>query len=469
MKKYSTLFDLIHETSKNNLNRPAIKFVSNNEEVTITYEKFYEDILLVAKYITSISEEKSHFAILSQNSYEWIVFFFAITITGRIVVAPSPFLPIDELCTLLDYADAEFICHDHSIDTGAIKKEMSTEIKYIDIDKSENIIKKLDSAELKSVNLKFCTNPQDDAAILFTSGTTGRSKGVVLTQQNLANNASATDFEYEHHKVGLSILPFHHVLPLVTTILIPVALGMCNCLSKSINTIFEDIIRFQPYYTSIVPSMLKPISKMLANDSSILKDNFSLKAVACGGAPVDEKYQILFEKIGGTLLSGYGMTETSSMVSNNYRYTKKFGSYGNVINNCEVRIVDGEIQVKGTNVMKEYYKMPEETKNAFDGEWLKTGDIGYLDDEGFLYVTGRKKNLIITSNGENVSPEQIESKLCSFGPIQKAKAFQKEDKIMVDLVLEKEANEETAKELIKEYNSTQPNFRKIAKFNIVSN
>ena len=137
----------------------------------------------------------------------------------------------------------------------------------------------------------------------------------------------------------------------------------------------------------------------------------NLKTICSGGAYLDPEYVERFAEYGITILQGYGMTECSPVISTNLSWDNRKGSVGKLMPNCEAKVVDEELWVRGSSVMMGYYKMPEETAEALEDGWLKTGDLGYVDDDGFVYITGRKKNLIILANGENVSPEEIENQL----------------------------------------------------------
>ena len=169
----------------------------------------------------------------------------------------------------------------------------------------------------------------------------------------------------------------------------------------------------------MVPLMVETIYKKLKDVNPLLpkklvaKEAFggNLEYIFCGGAYLDPMYVSEFKKYGIDILQGYGMTECSPVIcSNNHRHNRP-GSVGKPLDNCTIRFVDEEIQVKGTSVMAGYYDMPVETAEAFQDGWLCTGDLGYLDSDGFMFITGRKKNLIILANGENISPEELEGKL----------------------------------------------------------
>ena len=193
-----------------------------------------------------------------------------------------------------------------------------------------------------------------------------------------------------------------------------------------------------------------------------------------GGAYLNPTYIDLFKKYGITIFQGYGMTESAPVISTNCERAMKAGSVGKAMPNCEIKIVDEEVWVKGTSVMQGYYRMPEETAQTLEDGWLKTGDLGYLDEEGYLFLTGRKKNLIITPNGENVSPEEIENRLCASRLVQEVLVRDSDGVIEAEIFpdLEYAAKKKikdmgaALQDIIDEYNKTAPLYKRIYKLKV---
>lgn len=217
----------------------------------------------------------------------------------------------------------------------------------------------------------------------------------------------------------MTILPINHVYCLTMDIIKGLYIGVTSCINDSIMHVQRNLKLFQPDMMLVVPLVLESIyGKLKAAGNLIPKKMIAkqafggnLKTICSGGAYMNPEYVAAFAEYGITVLQGYGMTECSPVISNNLEWANKVGSVGKLLPNCEAKIVDEEIWVKGSSVMMGYYKMPEETAEALEDGWLKTGDLGYVDEENYLYITGRKKNLIILANGENVSPEEIENQI----------------------------------------------------------
>jgi long-chain acyl-CoA synthetase len=304
--------------------------------------------------------------------------------------------------------------------------------------------------------------PDDEASIIYTSGTTGIPKGVILTHSNfLSNIKTATQIlEFSEKDTVLSFLPLSHILERMVTFAY-VFKGCTIGYAESVETVAENLLEIRPHIMVSVPRVFEKIySKVMDNvlSSSSLKKKIFFWAVkvgkrhgtkklakqpisgflqfkrnlahklvfskiiektggrvrffVSGGAPLSKDIAEFFYALGLVVLEGYGLTETSPVISVNTFDDLKFGTVGKPIPGVEVKIApDGEILTRGPHVMKGYYKKEAETKEAFEGDWFRTGDIGHIDEEGFVVITDRKKDLIITSGGKNVAPQPIENLL----------------------------------------------------------
>ena len=322
-------------------------------------------------------------------------------------------------------------------------------------------------------------NPDDVATIIFTSGTTGKSKGVMLTQGNLATNVLSVDYTTDPGSILLSVLPIHHAYCLVMDWLKGFSLGTTICINDSLLHMVKNMGIFKPDVMLMVPMMIETIYKRLASvDAAIPKkavaDNVfggKLKIIFTGGAHLDPFYIDQFAEYGVEVLEGYGMSECSPVISSNTPEVHKSGSIGKPLPNAEIKFENGEILVKGSSVMKGYYKMPEETAETLKDGWLHTGDKGYLDEDGFLFINGRVKNLIILSNGENISPEEIENKLALDALVGEVivtgedngltARIYPDQEVVAAKGLDEEAVQAALQAFLDQYNKNQPTYRQI--------
>ena len=321
--------------------------------------------------------------------------------------------------------------------------------------------------------------PEQLCTIMFTSGTTGKSKGVMLTHRNLVENATCLDMKLPERNVLLSVLPIHHAYCLSMDILKGISLGAIICINDSLMRVAKNIKLFKPNMILMVPLMIETFAKKLEDvkdlPEKVVKEavfGSQFHTICSGGAYLNPEYIELFERFGIQILQGYGMTECSPVISTNVAWNVKKNSVGQLLPNCEAKTVDGELWVRGSSVMQGYYKMPEETKTALKDGWLCTGDLGYVDEDRFIYLTGRKKNLIITKNGENVSPEEVENKLSSSRLVQEVVVREAKGVIEAEIYPDEEyakkqgleREEEVRAELqklIDEYNQGAPAYKKI--------
>lgn len=343
--------------------------------------------------------------------------------SGSVAVPIDAQLPAEEVCDLLNRAEVTTLVFDESKAQAASEaRKLCPGLKYvISMNEESSVEGALSFWKLlgeQKPEYTYEPLPEDLATIMFTSGTTGKSKGVMLTHRNLAENATCLDMRIEPGTVIMSVLPIHHAYCLSMDILKALSLGSVICINDSLLRVAKNIKLFEPNMILMVPLMIETLAKKLEDaawmPAPIVKAKVFGKqfhTICSGGAYLNPAYIETFKKYGITILQGYGMTECSPVISTNLSWNNKEGSVGKLMPNCQAKTVDEELWVKGSSVMQGYYHMPEETAEALEDGWLKTGDLGYVDEDGFVFLTGRKKNLIITPNGENVSPEEIENKL----------------------------------------------------------
>ena len=426
MEVCSIIRDILLHTEQKYGNEDAIRYKTGKREIASkTYHQLRSDSESFSCALAALGEQGGHTAIIGATSYEWLTAYFGIVNSGGVAVPLDANLPAQDLCELIDRADVTTLVLDQvREDVGAIVRQHCPKLKYIIAMQKE----KSDDTQLSFWQLihehegpcDFRAKPDQLCTIMFTSGTTGKSKGVMLTQRNLAENATCLDMKLPERIVLLSVLPIHHAYCLTMDILKGMSVAAVICINDSLMRVAKNIKLFKPELMLMVPLMIEVMAKKLEDVSGLpaaLVKNMvfgkQFTTICSGGAYLNPDYIDLFNKYGITILQGYGMTECSPVISNNVSWNIRRDSVGQLIPNCEAKVVDEELWVRGSSVMLGYYKMPEETAEALEDGWLKTGDLGYVDEDGFVYLTGRKKNLIITKNGENVSPEELENKLAA--------------------------------------------------------
>ena len=420
----STIRELIVKAAEEYGNSDAIRYkIGKNEIESKTYLDLKHDSEAFSSVLKELGEQGSHIALTGPTSYSWLISYFGITNSGSVAVPLDVLLPLDDILELVDRSDATVLVADEArADMIAAVRKRCPKIKYvISMQKEESEEDVLSLWQLvRTQEEGFDYEPQPDqlATIMFTSGTTGKSKGVMLTHRNLAENATCLDMKFERGSVLLSVLPIHHAYCLSMDILKGISIGSIICINDSLIRMAKNIKLFEPNMILMVPMMIETMARKLEDAAGlpvdiVKKEVFGeqFHTICSGGAYLPPAYIDLFEKYGITIQQGYGMTECSPVISTNLKWNIKKESVGQLVPNCEAKTVDNELWVRGSSVMMGYYKMPEETAETLVDGWLRTGDLGYVDEEGFVFLTGRKKNLIITPNGENVSPEELENKI----------------------------------------------------------
>ena len=453
-----------------------------------SYGELMENAVATRKGLLAEGFEGKHIALIGTSSVEWMESYLGI-ITGCTTAVPlDAALPCEDLIDLLNRSDSAALFLSPKLrpyldaflgNCPKLQKVWMLQEEVEDAPAKVYGISELRNAGKSASADSVCPDAEDIATIIFTSGTTGKSKGVMLTQNNLASNVEAVKITAEPGTAMLSVLPIHHAFCLVMDWLKGFSLGATLCINDSLLHMVRNMSIFKPDIMLMVPMMIETIYKRLAAaDPSIPKAVLAekvfggkLRIIFTGGAHLDPYYIDRFAEYGVEVLEGYGMSECSPVISNNTPENHKKGSIGKPLKNVEIRFENGEILVKGSSVMKGYYQMPDETAETLKDGWLHTGDKGYMDEDGYLFINGRVKNLIILSNGENVSPEEIENKL-ALNPLVGEVVVTGEDNgltariypeqaVVEAKALDTEAIQTQLQAFLDEYNRNQPTYRRI--------
>ena len=485
--------NLLENTVEKYPDTPAVRWIVKKQIPEKTYAELNSDRNKVASALLKNGFEGKQIAMIGSGAYEWIATYLGIVSAKMTAVPLDPLLPPLELCDLINRSDSEalFIAPKLASLIDTVKENCPAVRLYVILNqepsKDPSILsfKEFIADESgEAIPDEKRPNPDDVSTIIFTSGTTGKPKGVMLSQQNLYDDVTNVIVNFEPGTTMLSVLPVHHAYCLVMDWLKGFSSGATLYINDTLLHMIRNIGIVKPQILLMVPLMIETIGKRLAAVNpdvpkrevakQVLGEN--LEYIFSGGAHLDPSYITLFEEYGIKVCEGYGMSECSPTISTNGQNGNKPGSVGKVLANMQVRFVDGEIQVKGSNVMKGYYKMPKETEEAFMDGWLRTGDLGHIDEDGYLYITGRLKNLIILSNGENVSPEEIENVMLTDDLVGEVVITGEENGLAARIYPDPDvvearglSPEEVAAALqgiLDAYNKTQPSYRAITSLKI---
>ena len=452
VKYYSTFRDMVDGLSLGNEDKAAISwFTRKGEEIGVDYGRFYSDVRSLANALASRGYSGRHVAVLGENSYEWLLVYFACAYCGAVTVCIDVEQPDETIVQMLTMADTDVMfAASPFVDICRKYSAGSKPVFTLNGAGSESLVTLIAEGETTAVELPVLSG-DSIASIVFTSGTTSFSKPVLLSHEAILTNASDALANVAIGKVAFTSLPFYHTYGLTCSVLSMLIGGAKLYINGNLKTVMRDIHLAKPHTMLTVPLMLETIHRNLWQNAEetgkasglrkLLKLRGFTKAlgfkkccktlaairekcfgeirlIICGGAHMDPDITEEFALLGVDVVQGYGITECAPLVSVNRNRANKPRSVGLVTPNCEVRLVDGEIFVRGKNLMSGYYNSPEMTAEVMEDGWFKTGDIGEIDRDGFLYITGRKKNLIVFKNGKKLSPEKLEEKIRSFSLVK---------------------------------------------------
>lgn len=440
-------------------NRVAFKLKNESQQIyNVTYETLREDVKKLGTYLISIGLSGKKICVSGKNSYQWAISYLAASIVG-IVVPIDKELHATDIINFINVSEASAVLGDTKILDEVYKQKaniINKNILYIAFNPTENetflnfdSVFNLGSSLLQDGNDEFekiKVNPDEMKILLFTSGTTGNAKGVCLSQRNICSNILSIYgiVKVRRSDLFLSILPIHHTYECTIGFLLPLYGGASIAFCDGLRYITNNINEYHPSVVLCVPLLLENMHKKILksinagipkkyqkqNENPYSDLPFFIKCVVkskvknslggrirvfiVGAAAINPMIIEDFDKLGLRTLQGYGLTECSPLVAGNTDYFSKSDSCGLPIPNVEYKIDNpndegvGEIIVKGPNVMLGYYNNPEETSKVLVDGWFHTGDLGKIDENGYLYITGRCKSVIVTKNGKNIYPEEVE-------------------------------------------------------------
>lgn len=439
--------------------RTAFKLKNKDKEIySVTYEKLKNDVIALGTFLISKGLTGKRICVIGKNSYKWAISYLASSIVG-IVVPIDKELHSENVVNFMNVSEASVILGDDKMldSIYSLKETINNKntlfIKF-DLEKNNeflsfNLAFNYGESLVKSGNTDFeeiKVNPDEMKILLFTSGTTGNAKAVCLSHRNICSNILSIYgiVKVRRSDLFLSILPIHHTYECTIGFLLPLYGGASIAFCDGLRYITNNINEYHPSVVLCVPLLLENMHKKIINSinkgipekyqkknenpfsnlpfymkpivKSKVKNSLGgrLRVFIVGAAAMNPAIIDDFEDLGLRTLQGYGLTECSPLVAGNTDYFWKSDSCGLPIPNVEYKIDSpndegiGEIIVKGPNVMLGYYNNPEETNKVLVDGWFHTGDLGKIDSNGYLYITGRCKSVIVTKNGKNIYPEEVE-------------------------------------------------------------
>lgn len=454
---------LIDDTAEIFGDKLAFRYKDKNVSGSVTYREFKRQVDSLGTALIELGLDNKHIAIIGENSYKWALAFLATLNLNGVVVPVDKELTPPEIEYVLQKGDVDAVIYaagKTAKKIDEIKANLPLVTHFICMERIDGSDNDLDALVTCGAGLldagddRFVSITDRDVTkmkeIMFTSGTTGRPKGVMITEQALITNIISSQMIMHITDCCFSVLPYHHAYESTTGILTMLHNGMTICINDSLRNFMPNFLEYRPTEMQIVPLFAEKIyrsiwdkaeeqgkaatlRKTLAISNKLLNVGIDLRGplfksvraafggrlniFISGGAPLKKEIAEFFYGIGIILINGYGITECAPLISINRPEYANFESVGVVVPGLELRIDnpnengEGEFCVRGSNVFIGYYKDKEATDKAIVDGWFHTGDVGKIDKDGFLHITGRIKNIIILKNGENVSPEEIEEKL----------------------------------------------------------
>ena len=503
--KIDTIKELMELAVKDSADKTAFEYRDDQDKekvVKVTYKDFQNDTFYLGTALSNINMTSSHIAVIGDNSYKWLTVYLTVLKSDGVIVPIDKELTAKEIINVVNRSESQVLFYAEKYEQyiEEFKKELPN-VKYFigfSREKDDDNVLSYDSfkntgkEKYEAGDKTYTSIEHNDTnklkMLVFTSGTTGNPKGVMLTEHNLV---SAVYYGLQVADIKtrcLSVLPYHHTYESVVGILVAIHKRATICINDSLKNVLKNLNTFKPDYIYVVPAFTEKFYKSIwSNAEKSGKDKLlkimipvsnglrkigidlrgvlfksvheafggNLKEIVCGGAPIRPEIGKFFNDIGMMLLNGYGISECSPLVSVNREQLNDPSTVGVILPCCEVKIEnpnedgDGEIWVKGDIVMMGYYKEPEKTAKVLKDGWFNTEDYGRINKKGQLVINGRKKNVIVLNNGKNIYPEEIENYVMRVPYIQEAivKAVKNDQGQEISLCAEVFLSEEKVKEL----------------------
>ena len=440
-----------------------------DQERVVMPAEFKDQVDALSSWLADKGYKRTHIAILGENSYQWVLTMFAVICSDNILVTLDKGLEYATMDSIFGRSDSTVLFYSAEYEDKAKKLEEHFGSQLYKLEEVDDFVS---AGRGITGHENITTDPDAMAVLMYTSGTTGPAKGVMLSQRNIMGNLSMSVQRPDLVGDTIYLLPLNHIYGLGPALLIHFLTGSTNTINLNLRFMKKDILEAKPEILIVVPlfvemlyaslwkgikaaGMEEKIQAVIAHNRKagnvtpaakreMFKEVLAgfggrLSRIVSGGAPLNMKHFDGFMDFGIEVMNGYGITEGAPVLAVNPIAKNKPASTGLMVAGEEIKIDspdengDGEICVKGPNVMLGYYKDEEETAKTLKDGWLYTGDKGFLDEDNYVYVNGRIKNLIILNNGENVSPEELEGMLCNCPAIFESVVYENDETICVQI------------------------------------
>ena len=461
VEKFGTIKEMMELAVKEAGDTVAFKFRRDGQIQDVTYRQFYADTMALGTALASLGMGDRHIAMVGENSYNWIMVYLTVLKSSGVYVPIDKELPFADIMNIVIDGDCEVVFYTKRYEDDFMQHaaEMPKVRFFIGIDREEDFGNFLSFeillakgrelyADGDETYASMTSDPNALKMLVYTSGTTGMQKGVMLSEHNLVSSVYYGLQVSTVYTRSLSVLPYNHTYEAVSGLLVSIHKHVTICINDSLKFVLKNLQEYKPDFIYLVPAFVEvfykkimanarqsgkeqTLKKMIAMSNKLRRVGIdlrktlfasvhkafggNLRKIVCGGSPLRPELGEFFDGIGISLINGYGITECSPLVSANHDMFNDPTTVGIPLPCCRIKFDnitpdgDGEICVKGDVVMLGYYKQPELTAEVLRDGWFYTGDYGRMNDKGQLMITGRKKNLIVLTNGKNVFPEEIEN------------------------------------------------------------
>lgn len=470
----STIRELLSITSEHYGEKTAFSYLKDGKTRAVSYADFARQVNAAAKSLIHRGIANRTISIVSENSYDAMMWAYAVPLSGNVLVMLDNLTTIQDKAYLVAHSDTSCLIYSAANqpfrDYLAQNNQHVTDAICIETD-TEDCIHTESNASLPDMD------GREMSYIFYSSGTTSRPKGIMQSQINLLRSALYFSYSLIVENTVYLMLPLSHILPFVNVVLGSLYSGANVFISAGLRHVLMEMREAKPHCIYAVPAVLSFFDKTIsAAAQEIMKKNDSLdhlsarkmaagelfggnlSIIPTGGAPINVDVAKRMQELGILVLNGYGLTETCGSITVNPNNGNRLGSVGRVNFNAEMKVVEGELAFKSPYLFMGYYKDPEGTRQVFEGEWFLSGDLGYIEDD-YVYITGRKKNVIVLPNGKNISPEEIEEEMLAIEEIKEVVICEQNGKLTAKVYTEHD--EETVRKKIYEINKRLSSYKQI--------